>query len=167
MSMKEAADWLRRRTPTWTDQDRHRWLSTFHSVLVPLCLVSFVWLQSAPARFVILCLQVVTVVTEFLFRDCLITMVEKELSDETWEDFPEKIFKSGGWELTRPEKMSFNIGLNVGVLVVFMLTLLRESILWMVGFTSIAVTALPSLVLLSRTPRSPSFSGSPLPQSSS
>lgn len=76
-------------------------------------------------------------------------MVEKEFSDETWDDVANKMFKLNGWDLTRPEKMAFNIGINVGVLLVFVLVLLRESMMWMIGFAGISIATLPSIMIYS------------------
>ena len=147
--MKHIANFLRNLTPTWTDNDRYKWLSTLHSWLIPICLVLFVFVTNPFLRFVILVLQVVTIVTEFFFKDCLITMVEKEFSDETWDDLAEKLFRNLGWELARKEKMAFNIGINVGVLLVFVLLLLKESFLWMIGFAGISIATLPPLMFYS------------------
>lgn len=146
--MKDIADFLRKITPTWTDKDRYKWISTIHSWLVPACLILFIFVTNPLLRFVILLIQVITILTEFFFKECLITMVEKEFSEETWDDIANKIFKLNGWDLTRPEKMTFNIGINVGVFLVFVLMLLRESLLWMVGIAGITVATLPSIFLL-------------------
>jgi hypothetical protein len=140
--MKDLADFLRTITPTWNDKKRYKWLSTLHSWLVPICLFLFLFVNDPLLRFFILMIQVLTILTEFFFKDCLITMVEKEFSNETWDDIASKLFKANGWELTRPEKMSFNIGINVGVLLVFILILLRESMLWMLGLAGISITTL-------------------------
>jgi hypothetical protein len=148
--MKLAADWIRTFTPEWTDEERYTWLSRIHSWLIPACLLGFIFINNWFLRFVILILQVIAIITEFYFRDCLITMIEKEFSQTSWDDIAKRIFKLFGWELSRPEKMTFNIGINIGVLLVFILMLLRESILWVVGISSIVVTALPSLMLFSR-----------------
>jgi hypothetical protein len=75
-------------------------------------------------------------------------MVEKEFSDETWDDLAEILFRKLGWKLKRKEKMAFNIGINVGVLVVFMLLLLKESLLWTIGFAGISLATLPSIFWL-------------------
>lgn len=147
--MKPIADFLRNLTPTWTDKDRYKWLSMLHSWLVPLCLFLFIFVTNPFLRFLILVIQVITILTEFFFKECLITMVEKEFSEETWDDIANKIFKSNGWELTRPEKMSFNIGINVGVFLVFVLVLLRESMLWMIGLAGISIATLPPIILYS------------------
>lgn len=147
--MKLIADFLRNLTPTWTDKDRYKWLSIVHSWLVPTCLLLFVFVTNPLIRFIILIIQVITILTEFFFKECLITMVEKEFSEETWDDIANKIFKSNGWELTRPEKMSFNIGINVGVFLVFVMILLKESFLWIIGFAGISIATLPSIMLFS------------------
>lgn len=140
--MKLVADFLRTCTPTWTDKDRYKWLSMIHSWLVPICLFLFLFIHNPALRFIILLIQVTTILTEFFFKECLITMVEKEFSEETWDDIANKIFKANGWDLTRPEKMSFNIGINVGVFLVFVLLLLKESMLWMVGLAGITIPSL-------------------------
>lgn len=76
-------------------------------------------------------------------------MVEKEFSEETWDDVANKIFKLNGWELTRPEKMSFNIGINVGVFLVFVLVLLRESMMWMIGLAGLSIATIPPIMFYS------------------
>lgn len=146
--MKYIADGIRMLTPTWTDKDRYKWLSIIHSWLVPACLILFLFVNNTILKFIILLIQVITILTEFFFKECLITMVEKEFSEETWDDVANKIFRANGWDLTRPEKMSFNIGINVGVFLVFLLLLLKESLLWMIGLAGISVTTVSSVVLL-------------------
>lgn len=163
--MKSLADWIRSWTPDWTDEQRYKMVAGVHTWLPPLCLALFVFTPSILARFMVLVLQVITLSTELMFRDCIVTMVEQEFSDSTWDDMFAKMFKSIGWDITRGEKMTFNIGLNFGLLIMTILMLLRESILWMVGFTSIAVTALPSLVWLSTSLPRPETAGLLLPSS--
>lgn len=147
--MKDVANFLRQWTPTWTDKDRYKWLSTIHSFLVPACLFLFIFVSNPLLRFIILLIQLTTILTEFFFKECLITMVEKEFSEETWDDIASKLFQANGWKLTRPEKMSFNIGINVGVFLVFVLMLLKESLLWMVGFAGLSIATIPSIFLYS------------------
>jgi hypothetical protein len=140
--MKEVADFIRFLTPSWTDKERYKWLSRIHSWLVPTCLLLFLFVHNPILRFIILFLQVTTILTEFFFQECLITMVEKEFSEETWDDIASKLFKVNGWNLTRLEKMSFNIGINVGVFLVFVIMLLRESMLWMIGLAGVTIPSL-------------------------
>ena len=86
-------------------------------------------------------------------------MVEREFSDSNWDDLFARTFKMLGWEITRSEKMTFNIGLNSGLLIMIVMVLLRQSVLWVLGFTGIAVSALPSLVLLSNVVPLPQIAG--------
>ena len=88
-------------------------------------------------------------------------MVEKELSDSHWDDLFAKALKAWGYEVTRPEKMMFNIGLNLGLLVMMILVLLRQSVLWVAG---IAVSTLPTLALLSKALHPLEISVEHLPQ---
>lgn len=145
--MKHIADLIRKQTPNWTDKDRYTWLSTLHSWLIPLCLVSFIFINNWIVRLFILVMQTITIVTEFFFKDCLITMVEKEFSHETWDDLAEKVFKNLGWKLRRKEKMAFNIGINMGVLLVFIMILLKESLLWILGFAGISLSTVFVFIL--------------------
>lgn len=151
--MKAIAEWIREWTPGWTDDQRYTVVAGVHSWLPPICLVLFVFTDSVVIRFATLVLLLVTLVSEFVLRDCIVTMVEREFSDSNWDDLFAKIFKALGWEITRSEKMTFNIGLNSGLLILVTFMLFRQSVLWMVGFTGIAVSALPSLVLFSTIPR--------------
>ena len=153
--MKEVADWIRDWTPGWEDEERYRFIAAIHTWLPPICIVLFVYTENVFIRFFTLCLLVVTLVSEFVLRDCIVTMVEKEFSDSQWDDLFAKLFKSLGWEITRSEKMTFNIGLNSGLLIMITLVLLRQSILWVVGFASIAITALPSLMWLPKASHLP------------
>ena len=147
--MKPIADWIRARTPGWSDEDRYQLVSRIHSWGPPVCLILFVFTDNVALRFFTLVLVLVTLVSEFVLRDCLVTMVEREFSDSTWDDLFQWGFRQSGWELTRPEKMALNIGLNSGLLLLLILMLLRQSVLWVVGFTGLAVSALPALGLLS------------------
>ena len=147
--MKPIADWIRDRTPGWTDEGRYQVVSFIHTWVPPVCLLGFVFTDNLIVRFLTMCLLVLTVVSEFVLRDCLVTMVEREFSDSTWDDLFQWGFRESGWDLTRPEKMALNIGLNSGFLLLLILMLLRQSVLWVVGFTGLAISALPALGLLS------------------
>jgi hypothetical protein len=140
--MKEVADFIRFLTPSWTDKDRYNWLSFLHGWLVPIGLFLFLFINSTLLRFTILFIQVTTVLTEFFFKECLITMVEKEFSKEDWDGFARKLFRINNWELTELEKMAFNIGINIGILLVFITMLLHESMLWMIGIAGVMIPSL-------------------------
>ena len=144
--MKPIADWIRDRTPGWSDEGRYRIVSFIHTWVPPVCLLLFVFTDNVLVRFVTLCLIVLTLVSEFVLRDCVVTMVEREFSQSTWDDLFQWAFRQSGWELTRPEKMALNIGLNSGLLILSLLMLLRQSVLWIAW---LPVSALPTLGLLS------------------
>ena len=154
--MKPVADWIRERTPGWTDEGRYRVVSFIHTWVPPVCLLLFIFTDNVLVRFLTLCLLVLTLVSEFVLRDCLVTMVEREFSDSTWDDVFDWAFRTSGWELTRPEKMTLNIGLNTGFLVLGVLMLLRQSVLWIAWLPA---SALPALGLLSIGVRPPQIAG--------
>jgi len=159
--MKPIADWIRDQTPTWSDEDRYRWVSRIHSWGPPLCLLLFVFTDNVFVRFLTLCLVVMTLVSEFVLRDCIVTMVEREFSDSTFDDVFDWVFRQSGWELTRPEKMALNIGLNSGFLLLVFLMLLRQSVLWIAW---VPLSAIPTLGLLSTVPLLQGSVGLPLSQ---
>lgn len=159
--MKSVADWIRDRTPGWTDEDRYRWISRIHTWVPPICLAGFVFTDNVLVRFLTLCLLVGTIVFEFVMRECIVTMVEREFSDSTFDDLFDWAFRTSGWELTRPEKMTLNIGLNTGFLMVGLLMLLRQSVLWI---TWVPLSVIPALGFLSRVPLPPDTAGLPLGQ---
>lgn len=159
--MKPIADWIRSRTPGWTDDTRYTVVSFVHTWVPPICLLGFVFTDNVLVRFFTLVLLVLTLVSEFVLRDCLVTMVEREFSDSTWDDVFDWAFRQSGWELSRPEKMALNIGLNTGFLVLGVLMLLRQSVLWLAW---VPVTALPALGLLSRVHPPPQIAESLLSQ---
>ncbi len=159
--MKPIAEWIRDKTPGWSDETRHRWVSFIHTWVPPVSLLLFVFTENVVVRFFTLCLLVMTLVSEFVLRDCIVTMVEREFSDSTWDDVFDWAFKASGWELTRPEKISLNIGLNTGFLVLGFLTLLRQSVLWIAWLPA---SALPVLGLLSTVPLPPGSVALPLRQ---
>ena len=161
--MKPLAEWIRVWTPEWTDEERYLLISKLHSWM-PAFLIAFVVFQTVPLRVLICFIQVLTVTTQLAVRDCVITLVEKEFVDTSWDDIFTRMFHSIGWTITRSEKMTFNIGMNLGILVVFGLFLLKESILWMVGFAGVTVTALPTLVLFSKALHPPDIAELPLPR---
>lgn len=156
--MKAVAEWIRETTPGWTDEGRYKVVSFVHTWVPPVCLLLFVFTDNLFVRFLTVCLLVATLMSEFVLRDCLVTMVEREFSDSTWDDLFQWGFRQSGWELTRPEKMALNLGLNSGFLILGVLMLLRQSVLWLAW---IPVTALPALGLLSRALPLPGSAGLP------
>jgi len=159
--MTSVAEWIRDRTPGWSDEGRYRVVSAIHTWVPPISLVLFVFTDNVIVRFFTVCLLVLTLVSEFVLRDCLVTMVEREFSDSTWDDVFDSVFRQSGWDLTRPEKMALNIGLNTGLLLLVVLMLLRQSVLWIAW---LPLSAIPTLGFLSTTLPLPGSAGLPLPQ---
>ena len=144
-------DWVRCLTPTWSDEQRYHLVSTVHASLSSLGVLFFLC-PTVLVRSVLMIGLTVTVVTEILFGDCIITAIEHKLSTQTWEDIFDTILRSQGVELPRSIKMAYITGANLGVLVCFSFFLLTESINWMVGLMALGVVTLLALVLTSSTP---------------
>ena len=162
--MKPLAEWIRKQTPEWTDETRHACISWFHKLLQPSCLIGFIFIENVIVRWIALFWIFQTAITQLTLRRCAIRWVERRFSKKPYVDILSKLFRIVGWNVTRSEKMTFNIGLNIGVLIVFSLLLLKENILWMVGLASVAVTALPTLVLFSKALHPPDNAELHLPQ---
>lgn len=144
-TMETFAGWIRERTPTWTDEQRYRLLSSLHVYGPPVSIGLFVFVDAPLLRVLGLCLVVFTLASEVLLRECILTLLEQEFSTTTWDDAMSKAVKAMGWTITRSEKMMFNIGLNAGVLLMMVLVLLRQSLIW-----TFPILVLLSLVLFSR-----------------
>jgi len=143
--MKHVADWIRRQTPDWTDNRRYETLSFWHKLLSPGTIAGFM-LGPAWLRFLILVLHSIVIITQVTYRDCLIYRVERELSNKKIRTMLSHLLRVLGLNtLTPSEKMMFTAGLNTGVLIMFVVILLQESVMWMVGFAMVVFTVPPIL----------------------
>ena len=143
--MKHVADWIRRHTPEWTDSQRYETLSFWHKLLSPGTIAGFM-LGPGWVRFLILVLHSIVIITQVVYRDCLIYRVERELSNKKIRTVLSQILRVLGLNtLTPPEKMMFTAGLNTGVLIMFVMILLQESVMWMVGVALVVFTVPPIL----------------------
>lgn len=143
--MKVVADWIRRQTPDWTDAERYEAISFWHKLLSPGTIAGFVfgptWL-----RFLILVLHSIVILTQVAYRDCLIYRVERELSNKKIQSSLSYLIRFLGLQTITPtEKIMFTSGLNTGVLIMFIIILLQESVMWMVGFAMVVFTVPPIL----------------------
>jgi hypothetical protein len=159
--MEACAEWIRSATPSWTDEQRYRLLSSLHTRVPAASILLFVFVDAPLVRIFALGLVLFTLTSEFVLRECALTLLEKEFSDSTWEDLFSKTSRALGWTLTRPEKMMFNIGLNLGLLILMILTLLRQSLVW-----CFPIIVLLSLVLFSKGLRSEEIAA-PQPENTS
>ena len=176
--MKPVADWIRRQTPDWTDEERYETLTFWHRLLQPGTIAGFVF-GSPLVRFCILLFHSIVIITQIAYRDCLIYRVEREFSNKKVKTAVSYLLRALGLHtLKQSEKTMFTAGLNTGVLVMFIVILLQESVLWMVGFAVIVFTVPPILMWFSTIlpplqteqpppdpPSSPSSSQTPPPVS--
>lgn len=148
--MKNVADWIRSQTPGWTDEERYKTISFWHNLLQPGAILGFVF-GGPIIRFCILVLLSITILTQVAYRDCLIYLVEQEFCKKKMTSIISYIVKSLGlYTIRQPEKILFTAGLNTGVLIMFIILLLQESMLWLVAFTAV-VFIVPLVLALSST----------------
>jgi len=57
---------------------------------------------------------------EILYRDCPISILEREFHNETWDDILDLIFKFFDWKITRNEKVVGFTCFNIGVFLAFL-----------------------------------------------
>lgn len=147
--MKHVADWIRAQTPDWSDDQRYETLTFWHRLLQPGTIAGFV-LGPTWLRFFILVLHSIVILTQIAYRDCLIYRVEREFSSKKMKSAVSYLLRALGLHtLKQSEKTMFTAGLNTGVLIMFFIILLQESVLWMVGFAALVFTVPPILMWFS------------------
>jgi hypothetical protein len=156
--MKPIAEWIRDKTPGWTDENRYRVLTWGHTILEPVFLLG---ITMPSLQLIVFTLQVFTVFSQFLLRECLLTLIEREFAEVPCTDAFALLFARLGWTITRSEKMTFNIGFNCGLLLLNALLLLRQSVLWSVWILASLAIATLALGLLATAPRPPHTEPSP------
>jgi hypothetical protein len=143
--MKHVADWIRKQTPTWTDDERYETLTFWHKLLQPGTIAGFLF-GPAWMRFLILVLHSIVILTQVAYRDCLIYRVEREFSNKKIKTAVSYLLRGLGLHtLKQSEKSMFTAGLNTGVLIMFVIILLQESLLWTVGVALVVFTVPPIL----------------------
>jgi hypothetical protein len=147
--MKRVANWIRDQTPGWTDEQRYETLTFWHRLLQPGTIAGFVF--GGPfLRFAILVLHTIVILTQIAYRDCLIYRVEREFSSKKMKSAVWYLLRALGLHtLKQSEKSMFTAGLNTGVLIMFVVILLQESMMWMVGFAALVFTVPPILAWFS------------------
>lgn len=144
--MKHVADWIRKWTPEWTDADRYEAITFWHRLLGPGTVAGFVF-GGPVLRFVVILLHSIVIVTQIYYRDCLIRRVEREFSNKKMKSTMTYFLKAVGLDTLKPiEKMMFTAGLNTGMLIMFVILLLQNSVLWTVAFAAVVFTLPPILM---------------------
>jgi hypothetical protein len=156
--MKSIADWIREQTPGWTDETRYRALSWAHTLLEPVVLLG---ITSSSFQLLVFTLQLFVVFSQFLLRECLLTLIEREFAEAPCTDLFATLFAALGWTITRSEKMTFNIGFNCGLLLLNALLLLQRSVLWGLWMVAGVLIASLALALLARAHPPPDIDESP------
>lgn len=117
--MKDVAEFLRFMTPSLTDLQRYTYLSQFHLYSQLLLVCIFFMSNSFFSKLIILTIIFCCIYIEILYRECPITILEREFYSETWDDILDVVFKKAGWEITRSEKIVGFTCFNIGILLSF------------------------------------------------
>lgn len=144
--MNDLAESIRTLTPGITDEERHRVVSFLHTWFPVVSILLLVFTESVIFKLVALLFLILVIVTEIVYRDCIWTQLEKEFSTKSGTNLGIQVLQWFGWELTKGEKLTLNIGFACGLLVMATLMLLRESAFWMLGITGLGFTALQTLM---------------------
>lgn len=148
---KILANWIRVVTPGWPDHARYFLVSTMHSCLLLSASLFFILPSVAVRSTIVVCL-IISILTEIHYRECIITTIEQEFSKQSWDDIFDTVFRAWEWKMSRESKMTFTIGLNVGLLSAFLAVLLYETLLWLVGVSVLSVSASLALMWFAKTP---------------
>jgi len=117
--MKDVAEFLRFMTPSLTDMQRYTYLSQFHLYSQLLLVCIFFMSNSFFSKLIILTIIFCCIYIEILYRECPITILEREFYNETWDDILDVVFKKAGWDITRSEKIVGFTCFNIGILLSF------------------------------------------------
>jgi hypothetical protein len=117
--MEDVAMFIRYLTPRLTDFDRYSIVSKFHVLIQPILVFLFFYTKSL--RLLFLFILFGWVVSELMFQNCFLTMIEEEFSTESWEDLLDLLFKKCGWIITRKEKRVGFTCFFIGIFVSFLL----------------------------------------------
>lgn len=159
--MKHIADWIRDRTPTWTDAQRYEAMVFWHRLMGPLTVAGFVF-GGPVLRFFIIVFHSIVTGTQIYYRDCVIRLVEREFSNKKMKSTMTYFLKAVGLDTLKPiEKMMFTAGLNAGMLIMFVIILLQKSLLWTVAFAGMIFTVPPILWWFSTVLPPPNTSSQP------
>ena len=124
--MKDVAEFIRFLTPTLTDKDRYSYISNFHLYLQLFTVFVFFYIKHPGVKLGILCFIAFAVYIEILYRDCPISILEREFHNETWDDILDLIFKFFNWKITRSEKVVGFTCFNIGIFIAFLAVTFTE-----------------------------------------
>jgi hypothetical protein len=117
--MKDIAEFIRFLTPTLTDKDRYSYISNFHLYLQLFTVFVFFYVKNPIVNVFILCFIAFAIYIEISYKDCPISILEREFHNETWDDILDLIFKFFDWKIARNEKVVGFICFNIGIFIAF------------------------------------------------
>jgi hypothetical protein len=124
--MKELAEFIRFLTPFLSDIQRYKYISGVHLYFQIFLVIVFFVTKNIIIKIVVLVIITFSIFLELCWKDCPITILEREFHSETWDDILDIIFKTSGWTITRSEKIVGFTCFNVGILISFSLFTLYE-----------------------------------------
>ena len=124
--MKDVADFIRYLTPSLNDKDRYTYISNFHLYLQVFILFLFLYCKNIFIKLALLLVVALTIYVEISYRECPISILEREFHNESWEDILDIIFKYFKWEITRNEKIVGFTCFNIGILIAFITVTLSQ-----------------------------------------
>ena len=127
--MKDVAEYLRWITPFLDDKQRYSCISWFHVIIQVTLLFFFFCIRSFFIRVVVLLLVFGSILSELYYRECALSLLEREFSTETWNDILDDIFEKFDWKVTRAEKTVGFTCFNIGVFLMLFLFTIYEVIL--------------------------------------
>jgi hypothetical protein len=126
--MKELAEFIRFLTPFLSDIQRYKYISGFHLYFQFFLVIVFFATNILSIKILVLFIIAWSIWLELCWKDCPVTILEREFHSETWDDILDIIFKTFSWSITRSEKIVGFTCFNIGVLISFSLFTLYECI---------------------------------------
>jgi hypothetical protein len=126
--MKELANFIRKITPGVSDQARYTFLSKLHLATLFTLLFSFAHFKNIYIRISVLIYAMCVTYLEVVYRDCPASMLEKEFSSDSWDDFLDVFFKYCDWNITRSEKIVGFTCFHIGGSIIMFTIILQDII---------------------------------------
>jgi hypothetical protein len=130
--MKDLAKYIQIWTPFLSDNQRYKilsWLHLYYLQVIPLSLFFF---GNIVVKVFVLIFIAASIFTELMSRECPVTILEREFSQESWDDILDIIFKKFNWTITRPEKIvgftCFNIALLLSLCMFTLVDIFKYTI---------------------------------------
>ena len=135
--MKDLAKYIKIWTPFLSDKQRYKIVSWLHLYYLQLIPITLFFIGNIVVKVFVLIFIGASIFTELMTKECPVTILEREFSEESWDDILDIIFKKFNWTITRSEKIvgftCFNIGLFISLFVFTLFDMFREIVLLING----------------------------------